>query len=230
MIALHINSALELGTASIQEGPIKASADTFKIEIIGQGGHGSEPDLTIDPIAIGSLIVQNLQNIASREVSPINPMVLSITSFNSGNSENVIPDKAKLLGTTRTFDNDLREKFPEIIERIVKGICESNRAKYNFEYYFGTPATVNDEESAKLGYNVLKDIIGEEKIIHFKARMSGEDFAKYLLEIPGALMFLGAKVEGDSYPHHNSKFIIDERALKIGSEYFINYTKKYFEL
>ena len=229
IIALHISSDIKSGIVSIQDGPIKASADTFKIEIIGKGGHGSEPDHTIDPITIGSLIVQNLQNVRSREISPTDPMVLSITSFNSDNSENVIPDTAELLGTTRTFDNDLREKFPEIIERVVKGVSEANRASYNFKYNFGTPATINEKESADFGYEILKEIIGEDKIIKTKPRMSGEDFAKYLLNIPGAMMFLGAKVEGNSYPHHSSKFIIDEKVLKTGAEYFISYTKKYFE-
>lgn len=229
IIALHISSALEAGFTSIKEGPIKASADTFKIEVIGKGGHSSEPNNTVDPITIGSLLVQNLNNISSREISPTSPMVLSVTSFNSGNSENVIPGSATLLGTTRAFDNDLREKFPETIERIVKGVCEANRANYNFEYNFGTPATVNEKESADLGFDVLKEIVGEDKVVASKPRMGGEDFAKYLLEIPGAMMFLGAKVEGEEHPHHNSKFVIDEKVLKTGSEYFINYTKRYFE-
>lgn len=229
IIALHINSALDSGTVSIQAGPINASADTFKIEIIGKGGHGSEPNRTIDPIAIGSLLVQNLQNVSSREISATNPMVLSVTSFNSGNSENVIPDTAELRGTTRTFDNDLREEFPEIIERIIKGVCDANRASYDFTYYYGTPATINEVESASFGYEVAKEIVGEDNIIYSKPRMGGEDFAKYLLEIPGAIMGLGAKVEERAYPHHNSKFYIDENALKTGAEYFISYSKKYFE-
>jgi len=229
IIALHVWSTLESGTVSIQEGPIKASADTFKLDIIGEGGHASEPDLTIDPIAIGSIIVQNLQNVVSRENSPTNPMVLSVTSFNSGNSENVIPDTAELLGTTRTFDNDLREQFPEIMERVIKGVCEANRASYKFQYNFGTPATINEKESAEFGQEVMKEIVGEDNITYLEPRMGGEDFAKYLLNIPGALMLLGAKVEGNSHPHHSSKFVIDEKVLKTGSEYFISYTKEYFK-
>jgi amidohydrolase len=229
IIALHVWSTLESGTVSIQEGPIKASADTFKLDIIGEGGHASEPDLTIDPIAIGSIIVQNLQNVVSRENSPTNPMVLSVTSFNSGNSENVIPDTAELLGTTRTFDNDLREQFPEIMKRVIKGVCEANRASYKFQYNFGTPATINEKESAEFGQEVMKEIVGEDNITYLEPRMGGEDFAKYLLNIPGALMLLGAKVEGNIHPHHSSKFVIDEKVLKTGSEYFISYTKEYFK-
>lgn len=156
-------------------------------------------------------------------------MVLSITAFNSGNSENIIPDTAKLLGTTRTFDNELREKFPEILERIIRGVCESNRAGYKFKYNFGTPATINYKETAEFGQEVLREIVGDDGLVKIEPRMGGEDFAKYLLNIPGALMTLGALKEGYGYPHHNSKFNIDESSFKIGTEYFIRYAVEYFK-
>lgn len=228
IIALHIRSSLKAGTVAIQDGPIMASADTFKLDIIGNGGHGSEPHLTIDPIAIGSLIVQNLQNIVSRKNKPSKSMVLSVTAFNSGNTENVIPDKAELLGTTRTFDNDLRNKFPEMMETVIRGICEANEAKYKFEYDFGTPATVNEKESSAFARKIAGEILGEENVVNHEPRMGGEDFAKYLTHIPGAMMLLGAKIKGEDHPHHNSKFEIDESALKTGCEYFISYANRYF--
>lgn len=228
IIALHIRSSLKSGTVAIQDGPIMASADTFKLDIIGNGGHGSEPHLTIDPIAIGSLIVQNLQNIVSRKNKPSKSMVLSVTAFNSGNTENVIPDRAELLGTTRTFDNDLRNKFPEMMETVIRGICDANEAKYKFEYNFGTPATINEKESSAFARKVAGEILGEEKVVNHEPRMGGEDFAKYLTHIPGAMMLLGAKIEGEDHPHHNSEFEIDESALKTGCEYFISYASSYF--
>lgn len=228
IIALHIRSSLRSGTVAIQDGPIMASADTFSLEIIGNGGHGSEPHLTIDPIAIGSLIVQNLQNIVSRKNKPSKSIVLSVTAFNSGNTENVIPDRAELLGTTRTFDNKLRKKFPEMMETVIKGICEANEAKYRFKYNFGTPATVNEKESSDFGRRVAGEILGEENVVYHEPRMGGEDFAKYLTHIPGAMMFLGARIKDEDHPHHSSRFEIDESALKTGSEYFISYARNYF--
>lgn len=227
IITIHIWNPIESGKVALQAGPIMASADTFKLEILGKGGHGAQPQETIDPIPIGSLIVENLQHMVSRENSPINPMVVSITAFNSGSSENVIPEKAELLGTCRTFDNDLREKFPEMMERIIKGIVEANRGDYKFTYYKGTPATINEEESVELGRKVVGEIIGQENIIYQDPQMGGEDFAKYLINIPGCLMFLGGKVEGSTAPHHNSKFLIEEDVLKTGSEYFVNYALKF---
>lgn len=227
IITIHIWNPIESGKVALQAGPIMASADTFKLEILGKGGHGAQPQETIDPIPIGSLIVENLQHMVSRENSPINPMVVSVTAFNSGSSENVIPEKAELLGTCRTFDNDLREKFPEMMERIIKGIVEANRGDYKFTYYKGTPATINEEESVELGRKVVGEIIGQENIIYQDPQMGGEDFAKYLINIPGCLMFLGGKVEGSTAPHHNSKFLIEEDVLKTGSEYFVNYAVKF---
>lgn len=227
IITIHIWNPIESGKVDLQAGPIMASADTFKLEILGKGGHGAQPQETIDPIPIGSLIVENLQHMVSRENSPINPMVVSITAFNSGSSENVIPEKAELLRACRTFDNDLREKFPEMMERIIKGIEEANRGDYKFTYYKGTPATINEEESVELGRKVVGEIIGQENIIYQDPQMGGEDFAKYLINIPGCLMFLGGKVEGSTAPHHNFKFLIEEDVLKTGSEYFVNYAVKF---
>lgn len=228
IIAIHVWNPIEAGKVALQEGPIMASADTFKIEIIGKGGHGAQPHLTIDPIPIGGLVVENLQHIVSRVNSPINPMVISVTAFNAGNTENVIPDKAELLGTCRTFDNDLREKFPEMMEQVIKGICNANGAEYKFTYYFGTPATINEKESTELGRKVIGEIVGKDNIIYQDPQMGGEDFAEYLLNIPGCLMFLGGNYNGSKAPHHNSKFMIEEDVMKIGTEYFVQYAIDYF--
>ncbi|NLW43125.1 MAG: amidohydrolase [Tissierellia bacterium] len=227
ILAIHVWNPLEAGKVALQEGPIMASADTFKIEIIGKGGHGAQPQQTIDPITIGTLIVENLQHLVSRENSPINPMVLSVTAFNSGNSENVIPERAELLGTTRTFDNVKRETFPEIMERVIKGIVEANRGEYKFTYYKGTPATINEAASVEMGRKVVGEIIGEENIVYQDPQMGGEDFAKYLMDIPGCLMFLGAKIPNQDAPHHNPKFMIEEDTMKTGAEYFVKYAMEY---
>lgn len=229
IITIHIWNPIESGKVALQEGPIMASADTFKIEILGKGGHGAQPQQTVDPITIGTLLVENLQHLVSRENSPINPMVLSVTAFNSGNSENVIPEKAELLGTTRTFDNAKRETFPDMMDRVIKGIVEANRGEYKLTYYKGTPATINEKESVELGRKVISEIIGEENIVYQDPQMGGEDFAKYLLNIPGCLMFLGGKMPHEDAPHHNSKFMIEEDVLKTGAEYFVRYALEFIK-
>lgn len=225
IITMHIWSDLEAGTASIVEGPRMASADTFDIYINGKGGHGAMPSSTVDPIIIASEFVSKLQTIVSREVNPIDTAVISICSFQSGNSANIIPDTAHLQGTARTFNNKLREEFPERIERVLKGTCEAMRADYRLDYHMGTPATINDSFSAEIGRKVAKEVFGEAGLVDYSPQMGGEDFAKYLVQTPGSLMFLGGGnvKEDKKYPHHNSRFDIDEKALPLGVEYFVRF-------
>lgn len=225
IIALHIWADLEAGTASIIEGPIMASADTFDIYIYGKGGHGAIPNSTIDPIIISAEFISALQSIVSREINPLDTAVVSICSIQSGNSANIIPGTAHLQGTARTFNNKLREEFPRCIERILKGTCEAMRATYKLDYHMGTPATINDEFSAKVGKEVAKEIFGEKGLVDYPPQMGGEDFAKYLMQTPGSLLFLGGgnTEENKKNPHHNSKFDIDEKALPLGVEYFVRF-------
>ncbi|MDO5726118.1 MAG: M20 family metallopeptidase [Tissierellia bacterium] len=227
IISIHIWNQIESGKATISPGPLMASADTFKLVIKGKGGHGAQPHTTIDPIPIGALIVENFQHLISRVKSPMNPQVLSVTAFNAGNTENVIPDNAVLLGTCRAFDNDLRDRFPQMMEKVIKGICEANGADYEFTFYKGTPATINEEESAILGNKIAKDIMGEENVLELPPQMVGEDFAKYLVEIPGCMMLLGGKSQVCNTPHHSATFMIEEDNMKTGAEYFVRYALEY---
>jgi amidohydrolase len=225
IITMHIWSDLEAGTASIVEGPRMASADTFDIFINGKGGHGAMPNSTIDPIVISSEFVNKLQTIVSREINPLDTAVISICSFQSGNSANVIPSSAHLQGTARTFNNKLREEFPERIERILAGTCEAMRGTYELQYHMGTPATINNAFSAEIGRKAAKEVFGESGLVDYAPQMGGEDFAKYLVQIPGSLLFLGGGniKQNKKQPHHSSKFDIDEKALPLGVEYFVRF-------
>ena len=138
-----------------------ASADTFNIFIYGKGGHVAMPNLTVDPIVTSSRFVNKSQIIASREINPSNTAVISICSFQLGNSANVIPSSAHLQGTARTFNNKLREEFPERIERILAGTCEAMRGTYELQYHMGTPATINNAFSAEIGRKAAKKVFGE---------------------------------------------------------------------
>lgn len=225
IITMHIWSDLEEGTASIVEGARMASADTFDIFINGKGGHGAIPNSAVDPIIIASEFINKLQTIVSREINPLDTAVISICSIQSGSSANIIPSTAHLQGTARTFNNKLREEFPNRIERILKGTCEAMRANYGLDYHMGTPATINNAFSAEIGRKVAKKVFGETGLVDYKPQMGGEDFAKYLMQTPGSLLFLGGgnAKENKKQPHHNSKFDIDEKALPLGVEYFVGF-------
>ncbi|MGO1653170.1 amidohydrolase [Senegalia sp. (in: firmicutes)] len=225
IVGAHIWSYLDTGGVSVESGPRLSSADTFKIEIEGEGGHGAKPDESIDPIITAASIVSNLQTIVSREISPMEPSVLSICSINSGNSANIIPNSAVLEGTTRTFNNEIREKMPERMERIISNISKSFRSDYNFEYYPGTPPTVNEEKSSYVAEEAVKKALGEESLVKYDASMVGEDFSKLLNIIPGCFAFIGARNEEEDkmYAHHSPKFDIDESAMKNGVAFFVQY-------
>lgn len=227
IIGAHIWSSLDSGKISVREGAVMASADTFKIKVMGKGGHGAQPQETIDPIIISTNIVNNLQTLASREINPMNPLVISICSIKGGDSPNIIPNEVVLEGTVRTFDNILRNKIPEKIERIISNTCNVFRGNYNFEYYYGTPATVNESNSVGIAKKAVFDILGEQGLASIEPTTGGEDFAKYLEVIPGCYIFIGGKIENNDYPHHNSKFNIDESALKNGVAFFLSYIKNY---
>jgi len=225
IVAAHIWNYLDVGTISVEAGPRLSSADTFKIEIKGKGGHGAMPNQSIDPIVVSASIINNMQTLVSREISPNEPCVLSICSINSGSSFNIIPESSILEGTTRTFSNKIRDSLPEKMERIISNTCKAFRAEYNFSYYQGTPPTINEENSSTVAEKSAKKILEEKGLVKYEPSMIGEDFAKLLEIIPGCLAFIGARNEKEDkiYPHHNPKFDIDETAMKNGVAFFVQY-------
>lgn len=229
IIGLHIWGDIESGSASLKEGPIMASADTFDIYIKGISGHGASPNKSIDPIVAGSMVVNALQTIVSRENDPLEPQVISVTAFNSGNSKNVIPENAHLEGTTRSFNNDLRSKYKSEMQRVLEGVAITTRAEIKLDYHDGTPATVNEKESTEMGIEVAKEVFKDGFIEDYPQLMGGEDFAKYLLNIPGCFLLLGGAGKKGKIAQHNEKFDIDEDALKLGVEYFVKYAIKYLK-
>ncbi|WP_096636477.1 M20 metallopeptidase family protein [Clostridium cochlearium] len=229
IIGMHVWGALESGKGALREGPIMASADTFDIFIEGKSGHGAAPNTTVDPIVAGSMVVQALQTIVSRENDPLEPQVISVTAFNSGNSKNVIPGSAHLEGTVRTFNNELREHIKWQMKRVLSGVAEISRTKINLDYHEGTPSTINEEMATQLGIKIAQEVFQESFVEDFPLQMGGEDFAKYLTRIPGCLLFLGAAGPAGKFNQHNEKFQIDESVLILGVEYFTRYTLEYLK-
>lgn len=227
LIALHIWSKIPVGCASLRYGPVMSAADTFDIYIDGKGGHGALPHQTIDPIVAGAQFVNEVQTVISREVNPLEPAVISVTAFNSGTTSNVIPGTAHLQGTARTFNTDLRNAYPGILERIAKGVAESSRTNIKVYYHFGPPPMINDDECVKTGRLACSKVFEKDKIIDWELQMGGEDFAKY--NIPKCLLLLGGgfKNENRRYPQHSPYFDIDEKALGLGVHYFVEYVLAY---
>ena len=146
VIGAHVWPSIEVGKIGIKSGPLMAASDNFKIVIHGKGGHGGQPHKCIDPIAVACEIYMALQTVISRKVDPLEPAVITVGRINAGFAHNVIPDKAEMEGTVRTLTYEIREKIPEIMESIIKGISEANGAKYEFEFTPYHAPVINDYE------------------------------------------------------------------------------------
>ena len=220
---IHLGNMFERGTIALREGIFMAEADSFKIIIDGIGGHGAYPHTSVDPIVIASNVVLSLQTLVSREINPINPVVVTVGKINSGDVFNVIPEKAELLGTVRTLDKDIAEDMPVRIERIVKNIAEAYRGSAKLEYDFGYPPLVNHAEESKFVKKIAELIIGRDKIIEAPISMGGEDMAYFLEKVPGAFFWLGSmnKEKGFDKLFHSQYFDFDESVLPIGVEFHV---------
>jgi amidohydrolase len=197
-----------------------AAADRFEIVIQGQGGHGAQPHKTKDAIVTASQLVLNLQQIVSRKVNPVESAVVTVGSFTAENAFNVIADKAKLIGTVRTFNEDIRQFIEEEMERIIHGTCYMTGSTYQFSFERGYPAVVNHKKETEFLIEFAKDMQEVQWLEETEPQMGGEDFAYYLQKVPGTFFFTGAKPVGvdTTYPHHHPKFDIDENAMLLAAK------------
>lgn len=216
-IGCHVWPAVPEGTIGVKAGALMAAMDRFDIRIVGKGGHGAMPHLCVDALEVGSQVVNALQRIASRQMDPLDPTVVTIGSFHAGTTFNVIPGEAELCGTTRTFDRDIWTSWPERLEKIVRGVCQSMGADYELKYAQGYPPLFNDESMAEVVRRCAGEVVGEDQVIEPEPTMGGEDMAFYLEKSKGCFFFLGVGREGCA-PLHNSKFDLNEEVLSIGVE------------
>src|SRR5919112_672732 len=165
IFALHLWPGLPFGKVATKAGPIMAAADAFEMEIEATGGHGAMPHLGSDAIAIAAQVVTALQTIVSREVHPVEPAVLTVGEIGAGTAFNIIPETARLGGTVRTLDSDLREWMPERIKELARGVAKGMRGDAELGYRFSYPVTRNDAGAAGLALGVAGDLFGEERAV-----------------------------------------------------------------
>jgi hippurate hydrolase len=215
IFALHLWPGLPLGTAATKAGPIMAAADAFEMTVRGSGGHGAMPHLSVDAVAIAAQVVTALQTIVSREVDPVEPAVLTVGEIGAGSAFNIIPETARLGGTVRTLDADLRERFPERIEELARGVARGMRGDVELDYRFSYPVTSNDAGSAELALGVVGELFGEDRAVELAhPSMGAEDFAFFLENVTGAFVWLGV---GDVSGLHTPQFSFDEEILSQGA-------------
>jgi amidohydrolase len=219
IIAQHVNPSLYYGKIALKSGNIMASVDTIKIRVIGQGGHGAQPHLCVDPVVVGCHIVLALQNIVARRANPMDATVLSIGRISGGVAFNVIPQEVELLGTLRAYNETWRYEAHDHIQRIATSVAQAFGAVADCVIERGIPYLPNDEAVTARIKKAAIDYLGAENVLPIEAAMTGEDFAVYAQKMPACFYWLGVRNEkaGITSGLHADTMNIDERALAIGS-------------
>ncbi len=217
--AVHVWNDLDVGTFSAEPGPRLASADNIYLTIHGKSAHGAQPQNSVDAILAACTVVEQLQMVASRKVSPLEPVVVSIGTIQGGTTSNIIANEVKLSGTVRCFSRELREQLPQMLEHIACTTAQAHGAGCEFVYKPCTPPVLNEESSTAIMRKAIGGLFGQDKLVHLEKTMGGEDFAWYLEKTPGCLVFVGARNEktGKCWPHHHECFDVDEQALVNGA-------------
>ncbi|HXW77450.1 MAG TPA: amidohydrolase [Candidatus Eremiobacteraceae bacterium] len=217
---IHVWPTLSAGSIGINSGPATASCDDFDIVVRGTGGHGGYPHAAIDTIPIAAEIVGALQRIASREVDPLDAVVVSIGTIEGGYRRNVIADETRLSGTVRTLDERVRATMPERIERIVAGICAAHRARHEVDFTTGYPSVFNDPSLASHIRDVARRVAGSDRVVDLpRPTMGAEDFSYFAQAAPGCMIRLGSASPSDQRPAslHSPHFLLDESTLPVGT-------------
>ena len=219
---MHNIPGMPVGSFAIKPGPIMAAFDIFNLKEIGRGGHAAMPQTTVDPIIVGTKIIDAFQAIISRSIDPQEPSVLSVTQFHGGDAYNVIPNQVEIKGCTRCFSPNVQKKLEDEMRQISESICKAYGADCEFHYEHRYPATINSEEEANLAGQVAQEIVGEERVnLSPKPGMGSEDFAYMLQEKPGSYIWIGNGDGEGSCMIHNPGYDFNDEILPIGATYWV---------
>ncbi|NIK70844.1 amidohydrolase [Paenibacillus sp. BK720] len=214
IFGLHNKPDLPVGTIGIKGGPLMAAADGFVVEVAGRGSHAAVPEAGNDPVLTAAHIVTALQSIVSRNVGALDSAVISVTKVNSGTAWNVIPEKAVLDGTVRTFDPAVRRRVRQRFDQVAAGVAAAFDTTAVVRWIEGPPPVYNDEGLAELAWREAERL----KLLPVSPvpSLAGEDFAAYQQQVPGLFVFVGT--DGPKEWHHPA-FDLDERALPVAADF-----------
>ena len=230
IIGLHLWNNLPLGTVGVRSGALMAAVECFRCTILGKGGHGAMPHQTVDSIVVSAQIVNALQTIVARNVDPIESAVVTVGTLHAGTAHNVIADTARMSGTVRYFNPAMEGYLSKRIEQVIAGICQSQGASYELDYWHLYPPVINDAKIAELVRSVASDVVETPAgIVPECQTMGSEDMSFFLQAVPGCYFFLGSAnpAKDLAYPHHHPRFDFDETALAMGAEIFVRCVEKF---
>jgi hippurate hydrolase len=224
VFGIHNTPGLPLGFFSTNPGPVLAAADSFSIWVSGQGGHGANPEETIDPVIAAVQIAQAIQTISSRNLSALDSVVISITQIHTGTINNIVPGEAFINGTVRTLNKSSQTTVVKRLKEICAGTAQAFGAKADLEYEYGYPPTVNHPKETAFAVEVAAEISGDVNVdSDAPPIMAAEDFAYMLEERPGAYLNVG---QGDSAALHNPEYDFNDELSPIGASFFVKLVEK----
>jgi amidohydrolase len=230
MLGLHLWNYLPLGQVGVRSGPLMAAVECFDCKILGRGGHGAIPQTTVDSILVASQVVTALQTIVARNIDPIESAVVTVGQMQAGTARNVIADQATLSGTVRYFNPQFQGFIQQRIEQIIAGVCQSQGARYEFDYQHFYPPVLNHPDMAELVRSVAESVVETPAgIVPDCQTMGGEDMAYFLQAVPGCYFFLGSAnaAQDLAYPHHHPRFNFDETVLALGVELLVRCVERF---
>lgn len=230
IFGIHLWNDLPIGTIGLMPGPVMASVDEFEITVLGRGGHAAAPHQTADPVLVAAHLITAIQSLVSRRRNPFEEGVVSVTQVSAGHAFNVIPGRAELRGTVRTFGGRFYDEVPRQLEETAQGIAAAFGASAEVRYRRLCKPTVNDEVMTRLMSEAAVEVVGRDKVLTGVRTMGGEDMSFFLAEVPGAFAFVGSAPAGaKGAPHHSSTFDIDEESLVIGAELMTRTALRFLE-
>lgn len=230
VFALHNDPGLPFGEIYVREGPVMAAVDECRITVNGRGGHGAEPQDTADPIVAGASIIMALQTVVSRNLHPLDSAVVTVGAFHAGQASNVIPERAEMLLTIRSFDPTVRNLLEDRIRAVAEGQAASYGMSVSIDYQRGYEPTVNHTTETEFVRKVAKQVVGEMKVHDVPRPMMGsEDFGYMLTERPGSYFFLGTRRTEKDPPLHHPRFDFNDDALPIGASLWLEMVETWLE-
>lgn len=226
VFGIHVSSQVEVGKVAISTGAVNASVDHFTIRVHGKSAHVSTPHLGIDALYIATQIVNALQGIVSRQTDPIDPVVVGIGVLHAGDAYNIIAKDAVIEGTTRCFSVETRAKTNNQIQIIANSIAAAYGAEVEVEFEDFASPLINDETASKEAIAVASKIVGEGQVVPKEKSLGGDDFAEYLLQVPGVYAFVGTgnvNKPNTMAPQHADNYDIDEDGILIGANLYTDY-------
>jgi hippurate hydrolase len=222
LYGLHNWPWLPAGSFAMCQGPAMAAADQITIEIKGEGCHAAMPHTGRDPIVVAAALVQSLQSLVSRAIDPLDRAVVSITKLTAGDTYNVVPERACLLGTVRTFKPETQAFLERRIGEMTAGIAAAHGVEATCRYSRGYPATVNSSREATLAADAAAEIVGETNVARDPdPAMGAEDFAFMLQRRPGSYIWMGTGSAEDAIPLHSPHYDFNDETLGTGVSYWV---------